>query len=138
VKAPKFQNKAPSNVMMPWLEKLHADFYPQPVEITVMPIGGMHLDDKTADHLSRSELVSLVGRCGDKLHRGPVAKYKFSPSSEELAEDFEYIMSCGSKILRLLETHKINLVSGVEYIICMLNYGPDGRVQVVYGGPKAS
>jgi hypothetical protein len=69
VQASKFQKEYSADLLMKMLEELHADFYPVPVIIEHPDPGRIHLADKNADHLSKSELIRLVHFCGDKLHR---------------------------------------------------------------------
>jgi hypothetical protein len=135
VQMPKFQKAATkADLLMKLLEELHQDFYPHPVrfEFTANEIC---LNEITESSLSRSELIRLVRICGDKLHRGYVKRYTFRPTQEQLAKDFNDIMRWANQILRLLEQHKVTLVSGNEYIFCIFSYGPDARVQVFLGGP---
>jgi len=133
VQTPKFQTQFSAELLMKMMEGLHSDFYPVPVTIEHPSSGGVHLADKNADHLSKSELMRLVHFCGGKLHRGPLRKYTFSPTQNQLAEDFR-ILEWGNKILRLLEQHRINLASGNEYIICYFS-DATGNVGVAFAGP---
>jgi len=135
IQSSKFQTEFAADLLIKKLETLHPDFYPHPVRFTILE-DHVHVAEMTEDYLKKSELVKLVRQCGDKLHRGSARKYTFSPTQEELENDFEQVMTSAKKVLRLLEQHKVNLSSGVEYTFCILSYGPDAKVQVFSGGPK--
>jgi hypothetical protein len=137
VKANKFQKEFSADRLMKMLEELHPDFYPYPVRFTLTP-GNVHVEEISDGYLTKLELIKLVRLCGDKVHRGSVKKYSFSPSIEELTNDFNQIWGAANKILRLLEQHKINLVSRKEYTFCILSYGPNAQVHVFAGGPKVN
>lgn len=54
------------------LEKLHADFYPEPAKEVLGEDGrpGIEILKTTGHHLSKYDLMDLYNKCGDVLHRG--------------------------------------------------------------------
>jgi len=134
IKQPKFQKQYAADALIKELEKLHPDFYPHPVRFDIQPDGIHHLSEMNDDFLTKTDLIRLVGTCGDKLHRGQIRKYTFSPTEEELKKDFQSIDEWGKKILRLVEQHKVNLFTGNEYILCLFR-GDNGPVEVYWAGP---
>jgi hypothetical protein len=137
IRSPKYQRATSADLLMKLLEQLHADFYPHPVRLTITP-GHTQVDDVTEGFLTKAQLIRLVRYCGGKVHRGPIQKYTFTSTPQQLKAAFTDIMKWANQILRLLEQHKINFSSGNEYIFCLLSYGPDARVHVFWGGPQSS
>jgi hypothetical protein len=120
---------------MTMLSDLHPDFYPIPIRIEKTDTG-IHLADYPVDVLTKNELIRLARDCGEKLHRGPIKKYVFKPTDAELSEDFRRIIAWCDKIIRLLDQHRINLASGLEYVVCWLA-NEQGIVGAVYASAPA-
>lgn len=51
------------------LEELHPTFYPSPRKPEFSP-GHVHLADYDREFLTKDDLLTLYGKCGDALHRG--------------------------------------------------------------------
>jgi hypothetical protein len=130
----KFQKDFAADSLMRKLERLHPEFYPIPVKIEFLIQGGMNLMPRECDHLKKLDLIRLVQFTGSKLHRGPIKDYTFKPTDNQLAEDFQKIITWGNQILLLLDQHRINLSSGNEYLICYLKDEKD-NVGVFFAGP---
>jgi hypothetical protein len=135
IQAPNFQKETAADLLMKKLEGLHPDFYPHPVRIEVKEQGVM-LSEMTEPFLTKAELIKLVRHCGQQVHRGSIKKYNFSPTPQQLANDFAAIMSWANKILRLTEQHKVVMQSGRHYVLCILSHGPKQEVSVFTAGPK--
>ncbi len=87
------------------LEKLHPNFYPSPRKPVFNP-GNVHLVDYDREFLTKSELITLYGKCGDALHRGNLQQL-LDPKNQPPA-DFRDIHEWGQKILNLLSVHLIS------------------------------
>jgi hypothetical protein len=145
VEATKLRNEWAADKISDRLEKLNPDFYPQPVKQISEPYG-YTLERLDNGSLSRDELASLNGRCGDVLHRGNLKK--LLSEKTPIQNKFPDIHSWARKINLLLHAHCIRLHDG-NFIICMLrNFNDNNRVQVAFaessapppeslGGPKA-
>ena len=99
------------------LEKLHPNFYPSPRNLVFMP-GHVHLGDYDREFLTKSELITLYGKCGDALHRGSLRQL-LDPKSQVPA-DFSDIQEWGQKILNLLSVHLISRIGGNFHFVVML------------------
>lgn len=102
------------------LERLHPSFYPTPhnpssTDETVF------LDDIKEEYLTKKDLITLYGKCGDALHRGSL-KRLLGKSNEGSLDILDYV----KKIERLLRTHKISSLNNKIHIICSINYIPNG------------
>jgi hypothetical protein len=112
------------------LDKLHPDFYPFP---SVKETTGRHhhLTPIKEGYLTKAELLSLNGKCGDILHRGSLKKL-MSPRSP-LQVHFPDIDVLARKIARLLEIHSIALIGGNAYLMCLMASSEAGSgVQVAF------
>jgi hypothetical protein len=136
VQTPKFQKTSPyeAKTLLAALENLHPNFYPKPIEIALLPDGGSHVTEKNTDHLTKADLLKLIGLCGDQLHRDALKKYQFKPNLEKIQSDFVQIIKWANKIFRLMEAHKITLASGNEYLLVSLFYGENHDVVVAFAG----
>jgi hypothetical protein len=99
------------------LEKLHPDFYPFPSEKETSG-RNHHLTPIKDGYLTKAELISLNGKCGDILHRGSLRKL-ISPRSP-VQVHFPDIDGLARKIARLLDIHSIALLGGDAYIVCLM------------------
>lgn len=134
VRAPRMQKEYNPGKIIPEMEKLHPDFYPQPVRFEINEkLQNVSLNPMHEPYLTRKDLLVLYGLCGSKLHRGQVRKYSYNPTNEEMAADIAQVQLWGNKILRLVEQHKLNLPSG-HYLLCLMR-GNDGPVEVFLAGP---
>jgi hypothetical protein len=136
--ASKLSDEYKADTIIKRLENLHPNFYPYPVNITVTrgTPGSVHLSDKNAVYLAKSELPKLYGRCGDFLHRGTSRKLLSSKSPTQMqfaGKDFSEIGVWGNKVARLLEVHRISSLDNQRHIICTWSNADDGgRVQVAF------
>jgi hypothetical protein len=99
------------------LEKLHQNFYPSPRNLVFNP-GHVHLDDYDREFLTKRELITLYGKCGDALHRGSLRQL-LNPKNQPPA-DFRDIQEWGQKILNLLSVHLISRIGGNFHFLVAL------------------
>jgi hypothetical protein len=104
------------------LEELHPEFYPFPVTPIFNP-GHVHLEPISSGFLTKPELISLYGRCGDVLHKGTLDRL-ISP--KPLRMDYADIMDWGQKILNLLSSHRISRVGGHFHFLVFLEHRDSG------------
>lgn len=121
-----------ADLIMKELTNLHADFYPTPVIIKRTSQGGIHLDDFKEPYLSKSDLMILTGKCGDKLHRGTIKKILSHKSKP--VENYDDIIRWLNKIIALLNSHKIAL-HGSGYLVVTLKNSQDSKVHVAFAAP---
>jgi hypothetical protein len=103
------QKEYKAGVIVKRLEKLHPNFYPSPRKPIFGP-GHVHLDDYDREFLTKGELLTLYGKCGDVLHRGSLRDL-LDPKNQP-PTDFQDIQDWGQKILNLLSVHLISRVGG--------------------------
>jgi hypothetical protein len=113
----KLQTTYNADQIMKHLARIHSRFYPVPSKqtvdhITQKPIAVTPI---TAGFLTKDELQSLYGQCGNYLHRGSIRQLlgKWEPTL-----DFEKISVWNSKIVTLLNHHQIQ-TSQSDIQICV-------------------
>jgi len=99
------------------LEKLHPTFYPSPRKPEFSP-GHVHLADYDREFLTKGELLTLYGKCGDALHRGSLRR--LLDAKNQPPADFRDIQEWGQKILNLLSVHLISRVGGNFHFVVAL------------------
>jgi len=99
------------------LEKLHPNFYPIPRRPVFSP-GHVHLGDYDREFLTKDELLTLYGRCGDVLHRGSLRRL-LNPRNLS-SDDFQDIRHSGQNILNLLSVHTISRIGGNFHLVVAL------------------
>jgi hypothetical protein len=108
------------------LERLHPSFYPIPTRQIRNPITGQV--DSTqridTDFLTKDDLLTLYGKCGNILHKGNLKKI-LSGTIDGL--DFEGIRKWATRIVNLLNHHQIQLIHE-DHMFWVLMRGEDGRV----------
>lgn len=110
------------------LEKLHPNFYPSPRKPVFNP-GHVYLSDYDRKFLTKSELITLYGKCGDVLHKGNLRQL-LDPKNQPPA-DFGDIQEWGQKILNLLSVYLISRRGGNFHLVVMLEVSQTGgNVQV--------
>lgn len=114
------------------LESLHSDFYPKPIEWNEEGPGRKHIWPIDNGALTKSELISLYGRCAELLHRGSVAdlvkgKIRWPTDNAEL-------FNWGKKIADLLSAHWIGHLGGETHLLCVLS-DPTQGVNVMFAAP---
>ncbi len=105
------------------LEKLHPNFYPSPRKLVFNP-GHVHLSDYDREFLTKSELITLYGKCGDALHKGNLRQL-LDPKNQPPA-DFRDIQEWGQKILNLLSVHLISRREGKFHLLVVLEASQTG------------
>lgn len=117
-KTSKFQKAYSAPDIVKSLDKLHPNFYPSPRK-PIFSTGHVHLADYDGEYLTKEELLTLYGRCGDVLHRGSLKRI-LDPENQNPA-DFEDIRHWGQKILNLLSIHIISRIGGDFHLVCALS-----------------
>jgi hypothetical protein len=105
------------------LEKLHPDFYPSPRKLVFNP-GHVDLSDYDREFLTKSELITLYGKCGDVLHKGNLQQL-LDPKNQ-LPADFRDIQEWGQRILNLLSVHLISRREGKFHLLVVLEASQTG------------
>jgi hypothetical protein len=116
-KAASFQKAYKADEILKRLEALHPNFYPVPRK----PVFGdrsVHLADYDADFLTKSELITFYGKCGDVLHKGSL-KRLLSPKSAT-QNSYPEINKWGQKMLNLLSAHTISKIGGNFHFLVFL------------------
>jgi hypothetical protein len=112
------------------LERLHPDFYPHPVEQISKP-GWHELRPIQSGFLTKKELLSLNGQCGDILHRGSLRKLLAGPISA--SQDHPDVSVWIRKIKLLLRSHRIGLIGGQSHFVCAMSASlAGGKAQVAF------
>jgi hypothetical protein len=130
-KTSKYQKAYAADDIMKMMEGLNPDFFPIPVVETSSGGGHHHLEARTGnDWLSKAELISLNGKCGDVLHRGSIKK--LISKTPPVQHRFPEVQQWAQKVANLLSHHLIAVSGGEELMICLLQNPLDaGRAQVV-------
>jgi len=105
------------------LQKLHPNFYPSPRKL-VFSSGHVHLSDYDREFLTKSDLITLYGKCGDALHKGNLRQL-LDPKNQPTA-DFRDIQEWGQKILNLLSVHLISRREGKFHLLVVLEASQTG------------
>ena len=107
------------------LEKLHSNFYPHPIRLTITP-GHVHFDRLESGFLTKDELLKLYNRkCGDELHRGSVQDL-LAAVQQRQPPNFADITGWTNKIIVLLSQHHIASADNLSHFICMLKHAESG------------
>lgn len=112
------------------LERLHPDFYPQPVKQVVLPT--YHRLDPIADgFMTKAELLDFYRKSGDVLHRGNLRKLLKGPISAP--QNYPDVREWLTKTKLLLDLHRIGLLGGNDHFICFLSAQvAGGKAQVAH------
>src|SRR5205823_2168695 len=72
----KLRNEWSADKIIDRLDSLHPQFYPLPVQQTLLevPIRHWHLDPVSNGSITKAELLTLNGKSGNTLHRGSMKK----------------------------------------------------------------
>lgn len=116
-KLPTLQKSFHAGEIVKRLEKLHPKFYPTPVKPVFSP-RHVHLEDYDDEFLTKDELLTLYGKCGNVLHKGSL-RHLLDPKSQTHA-DFQDIRHWGQKSLNLLSVHIISRIGGDFHLVTML------------------
>jgi hypothetical protein len=101
------------------MEKLHPEFYPIASSISFPEPGRVHIEPLQTGFLTKSELISLYGKCGDVLHKGTLDRVI---NAGPFRMDYTDINEWGQKILNLLSVHRISRIGGRFHFIIALEY----------------
>jgi len=122
----KLQSTYNADQIMKQLTRIHSRFYPVPSKQTVDQVTQrpIQVTPITAGFLTKDELLTLYGQCGNYLHRGTIRQLlgKWEPTL-----DFEKINAWISKIVTLLNHHQIQ-TSQADIQIWVLMHAEDGNV----------
>jgi hypothetical protein len=114
------------------LEALHPEFYPSPRVAQKTPTGWHLADYDGPPYLTKEELRTLHGKCGDVLHRGSLKR--LSRAAKAGNEDFGDVTEWGQKILNLLSVHCIITLGAQRVIVTFLEVtNAGGAVQCAMG-----
>ena len=116
-KSATFQTAWKAGEIVKRLEKLHPNFYPSPRKLEFSP-GHVHLADYDQEFLTKGELITLYGKCGDALHRGSLQQL-LDPKNQRPA-DFRDVQEWAQKILNLLSVHLISRIGGNFHFVVAL------------------
>lgn len=119
----------PSEIMTR-LEELHPEFFPIPIKAEMTGPTTAHLADASEGALTKQELVTLYGKCGDVLHRGSMHRIITGKIPKETS--FPDIATWLRRIRLLLDHHIVLMLGGERVFICALS-GPGGVVSTQIG-----
>jgi len=116
----KLQKEYAADKLMKMLEPLHGNFYPRPVTV-IRTSTGHHIDRIAEGFLTKEELLRLYHECGDRLHRGSLAKFRSSAPRVNEA-DLAKLRGWLSKFLVLLNSHHVASRDNNAHFICFLSH----------------
>jgi hypothetical protein len=108
------------------LGHLHPDFYPRPGKEFVYSDGKVEILGVETGFLTKSELVRLYHKCGEVLHIGSLKRL---PVNWNRTVDLQAIRVWCTKIITLLNHHRITLVRKDYEIWTQMQANPDGKVR---------
>jgi hypothetical protein len=129
--AAKLQKEYSADRIIKRLEELHPNFYPHAIHLTITPLpppGHVHFDRLKSGFLTKAELITLYGKCGDHLHRGSL-KRLLASARQTQPPNFADIAAWTNKIITLLNQHHIASFDNLSHFICMLNGGASVKNQ---------
>jgi hypothetical protein len=118
--AAKLQKEYAADKLFKMLEPLHPNFYPHPVNVNRTSTGH-HIDRITEGFLTKAELMKLYHECGDRLHRGSLAKFRSSAPRVHEA-DLEKLRGWLSKFVTLLRSHHVASHNNLAHFVCFLSH----------------
>lgn len=128
--AANFQRTWEADKIIRRLEKLHSNFYPHPIRLSVVS-GGSHMDRLESGFLTKGELLKLYNKkCGDELHRGSL-KDLLATTQQTQPPNFADIADWTNKIITLLSQHLISSVDKLSHFVCVLKHPESGDHAVV-------
>ena len=131
-----FLHKYAADDIIKMLEPLHSEFFPKPRIFTVIPPndkfpkGNINIEDKLSPpSLTKSDLISLYGRCGEFLHRSRLGEIEHRPPYTKVC--FEPIISWANKIISLLDNHMIYSRENDRYVLVFLKASDHGNKPLI-------
>lgn len=115
--APRLIKEYAADKIIQELDRLHPKFFPRPVTISPTP-EGFHTEDREANALTKTEIATLYGRCGNFLHRGNLKK--MLSATAPLQVNFPEIAKWTNKIVALLDTHHIASFDNRLHFFCQM------------------
>ncbi len=119
-----FEKHYKAKAILQDIEKVHKDFFPQPMQIETAKPGFHHILNVNNGCLTRGEFETLYDLCAKVLH-------VWNPFSTE-KRHINFGISISEwirKIEGLLDKHYVQLVDGT-YLIVLMNDPKDGQVHV--------
>jgi len=116
------------------LTNLHDDFFPHPVKREHLPDGTVRMNDVPPGYLTRDEVLQLLGRSGNKLHRGSLKN--ILKNKNTVQNHFPDIQQWNNKIVRLLNEHRIMFKNGSVYYAALKEASLGDNVLVVLAEPE--
>lgn len=138
----KFTGKYQADFFVKAMSELHEDFYPKPMlpvlgqEPIPTRVGALLRSppSRTSGFLTKSDLITLYHACGERMHRG---YWRDILSRKRIEGEYSMIGKSVDKIVRLLDYHRITLVTGEE-IWCAASGGPkDEAFAAKLGSPRS-
>jgi hypothetical protein len=131
-----FWNKYKADDIIKRLSELHIEFFPKPklftfiAPNTLYPVGEVRIEDKLSPpSLTRSELLSLYGRCGEFLHRSRFRSIEDRPPYKSVT--LQPIVEWTGKIVSLLQTHMIFSKNNNKSLLVIARSSDHGNQPVV-------
>ena len=119
------------------LEDINPHSFPYPVKSSRKPDGGLHFDAAPDRAMTRLELKSIYGQCGNSLHRGVL---KHALASNRRVYDLNQVARWAGRISTLLAEHAILFAKEGKAVFVSMNPEGTGRVLVAHAeasGPFA-
>ena len=109
------------------LGNLHSQFYPMPSKqkIDLISQQAIEVEPITSGFLTKADLLSLYGECGNYLHRGSIRQLltKWEPML-----DFDKVATWIGKIITLLSHHQIQTQHPDKQLWVLMNANNNGQV----------
>jgi hypothetical protein len=115
----KIQNRYEADWILKVLGKLHPEFYPKPVSVSVTADGVIEAHE-IKEFLTRDNLEKLYYRCAEILHRGSL-KSIFNDESRKI--DMNEIYGAYEMIKALLNYHFISLIEPTHIVLVAMMDG---------------
>ena len=126
----KLQKEYAADSILKKLELLHSNFFPHPVTMS-SALNAHHITKLEAGFLTKTDLISLYHECGDRLHRGSLAKFRSSAPKAHLA-DPRRAHELVKRFSVLLTLHHVASKSNLSHFICFLSHKQtNGKAMVV-------
>lgn len=116
--------------LMRRLEAMHADFYPRPSIPTDSDTGITHFEPHPGPYLTKEDLIELVRRSGNIVHRGNLRR--LLKGQERVQAELPDVLEWAQKIISLLDKHLV-IAKGHEHsVVCfMADASVGGQVRVL-------